>query len=502
MAAAVLLGVLATAALPPLHLIPALWLALPGLVWLTDGTRGPRGAFAVGWLFGLGHFSAGLYWIAHALLTEPEKFAWMIPFAVLGLGAVLAVFVGLAAAAARLAAAGPARVLALAGAWGLGEWLRSWVFTGFPWNLVATAWAPLPPMLQPAAFVGTLGLGVLTVAVAAMPAVLGNAGPRRWRWGWVAGAHAVLALLWAGGTARLDTAPPAPGNDAPVVRIVQANIAQSHKWRDDLRQRHLLRHVQLSRAPGFDGVDVVVWPETAAPYFLGHDAESRALVASAAPADGVVITGAPRSTPPGQEPFHVWNSLQVIDARGRLLATYDKAHLVPFGEYVPFRDVLPLEKITPGGVDFSAGPGPRTLSVAAAGLPSFSPLICYEAIFPGAVVDRDERPAFLLNVTNDGWFGISAGPYQHLAAARMRAVEEGLPLVRAANTGISIVVDALGQTVARLPLGEVGVLDSPLPSPLETTTLFARHPLAAPLTVVFAALLSSYLLGRYINRFQ
>lgn len=463
----VLLGALSAAALPPVHAIPVLWIAFPGLLWLMQADERPSRVFAAGWLFGLGHFAAGLYWISHALLIEPLRHGWLVPLAVGGLGALMGVFVGLAALAARFAAPpGIARVLALAAAWTVGEWVRSWLMTGFPWNLIGTVWMPLDGMLQSAAVIGTYGLGAITVAAAAMPAVLLQLGVRRGAAA-VAAGLAVLAALWAAGTARL------PATAATVagvkVRLVQPALDQQLKWRRDLRAQHLQQAVAMSRAPGFDSVTHVIWPETAVPFFLDMDDAARALAAQAAPPGGALIAGVDRRSPAGEEPLRLWNSLMVIDDQARVRAVYDKTHLVPFGEFMPFRAFLPpwIDKLTVGDIDFSAGLGPATLPVPGAG--SLSPLICYEIIFPAAVVVEGERPSWIVTVTNDAWFGISAGPYQHFAAARMRAVEEGLPVARAANTGISGIIDPYGRVVARLGLGEQGIVDGPLPAALPPT---------------------------------
>ncbi|MHA1113242.1 MAG: apolipoprotein N-acyltransferase, partial [Alphaproteobacteria bacterium] len=463
---AFILGAAAAVALPPIHLVIVLPISFTGLVWLIEGgTR--RQALAVGWWFGFGYFVVGLYWIANALMTDPERFAWMIPFATAGLPALLAVFPALAAWLVRLAGrTGVGGVLVLAGAWGAGEWLRGVVLTGFPWNLVAHVWDFSAAMLQPAALVGAYGLSILTVAVAAMPAALApcaGSGIRPWR-GRAAllAALAVLGVWWGGGAARLAMA---PESTVPGVRLrlVQANVAQTHKWRAELREAQFARHLRWTRAPAAEPVTHVIWPETAVPYVLALDPLRRRRMAMATPPGGLIISGAVRTTAPDAAEFKAWNSLQAIDTAGRIRASYDKAHLVPFGEYVPLRVLLEMTKITHGRSDFSAGPGARTLDLP--GLPPASPLICYEAIFPGRVTAADgPRPAWLLNVTNDAWYGLSAGPYQHFAAARLRGVEEGLPLVRAANTGISAVVDGYGRITARLGLGEEGVLDAALPA--------------------------------------
>lgn len=469
------LGLVATGALPPVHAVPLLLVAFTGLLWLGDGARSWRGAFGVGWWFGVGHFASGLYWIAHALLIDAARFGWMIPFAVLGLAAGLALFTGSALLAVRWSRArGVARVLVLALAWTAAEWLRGHLLTGFPWNLIGTVWADLPAMMQPSAVIGLYGLGLVTVAIAALPATLADSGTTMagiggrglQRWAGVAVGAALIALIWSGGEWRLAVA-----EDHVVggvrLRLVQPNVPQELKWSRDLLETHFNRILELSRTAPAGRVTQLVWPETAVPFYLANDPVRLAAVAAVAPPGGAVITGAPRTTPQREPVFRAWNSLHVVDHAGRVVATYDKSHLVPFGEYVPLREILPLSKVVPGATDFSAGPGPVALAVP--GLPKISPLICYEVIFPGAVVARSERPGALLNLTNDAWYGISAGPFQHFAAARFRAVEEGLPLIRAANNGISAVVDPWGRVVASLGLGRTGVVDSDLPVAIEPT---------------------------------
>ena len=476
---AALAGVLAVGALPPLFVVPLAIPAFTAFVWLLAGVTTKKGAFGLGWAFGFGYFAAGLYWVTNALLTDPERFGWMAPFAVPALAAGLALFIGLVGLATHLSRTrGVARVLVLAIAWTVSEWLRGFVLTGFPWNPIGSLWAFSDAMIQSASVVGVFGLGFLTVAAAAMPAALGQrleparampaaaSGWRRWRP--VALAWLVLAVVFVGGVARLVGA--APGYVPEVrLRIVQANIEQAAKWRDRLRLRHLEHHLRLTKAPGYERITHVIWPETAIPYFLSVDPARRKLVAGVVPKGGLVITGAVRRTV--RRPRKFWNSLHAIDGSGRIVASYDKHHLVPFGEYMPLKEYLPIKKIAGGDGEFSPGPGAVTLALP--GLPPVSPLICYEAIFPGAVVaPGPRRPAWLLNLTNDGWFGRSAGPHQHLAAARFRAVEEGLPLVRAANTGISAVFDAHGREIARLGLNREGVLDAPLPRALSGRTIY------------------------------
>jgi apolipoprotein N-acyltransferase len=467
-----LLGTLAAAALPPFGIVPLLVPAFSGLAWLAEGCRGPRAFFLLGWSFGFGFFLTGLYWIAISMFVDITTFWWAVPFAVAGLPFVLAAYSGLALLAyGLLRPRGVARACILGVAWAIGEWLRGHLFTGFPWNLVGYAWAGDFPgdlaMLQTVAVTGIYGLSLLTVVAAALPAGLGDVTPgaRPWRrWMPPAAAILLLAALAAFGAARLAGA---AGGTVPgvVLRLVQPAIAQTLKWEPAVRESNFQRLLALSRAPAAGPAPTdIIWPEAAATYWLNVDAAHRQEVAAAAPKGGLVLTGALRTDDPPTPPHQAWNSLLAIDGEARIVAAYDKFHLVPFGEYMPFRAYIPIPAIAAEGADFSSGPGPRTLDVP--GLPPVSPLICYEAIFPGEVVDPAHRPGWLLNITNDAWFGFSSGPFQHFAIARTRAVEEGLPLVRAANNGISGVVDALGRVQRRLGLDETGTLDSPLPAAL------------------------------------
>jgi apolipoprotein N-acyltransferase len=345
-------------------------------------------------------------------------------------------------------------------------------------------------MMQSAALWGAWGLSLLTILLVGLLSLMGRNDRRRdLRAG---GAFlALLIALYAFGAWRLS---PADADLAAVsrpvltLRLVQGNIDQWAKLTGAHRDRDIAQHLRLSTmTPGFDQVNAVIWPETAATVFLDRSDDWRAYVAAAAPPGGLLITGTLRGDPPQGEPERYWNSLAVIDPQARIVATADKFHLVPLGEYVPLRDIIGpfVGKLTSGAGDFSAGPGPVT--VRAPGLPPFSPLICYEVIFPGAVADASDRPDWLLNVTNDGWFGRSPGPFQHFASARFRAVEEGLPLARAANTGISAMVDPFGRVIATLALGTEGALDVLLPPPLPPT-LFARMGLLVPALMVLLVL--------------
>jgi len=493
---AMLLGAVSATALPPLNLVPLLIPAFTGLLWLLDGARQPRRAAFIGWSFGFGHMAAGLYWVGIAFLVDAARFGLIMPFAVAGLAAGMALFPTLAVyAMAATGWRGPTRVVLLATTWLAVEWLRAWVFTGFPWNLMGTVWDFSPAMLQLAAATGVWGLSWLTVLVAAAPAVLAESRGRGART-FVIAVFTIVALVGVGGALRLAAAPVLGVAVVPDVRLrlVQASIPQALKWAPEMRRRNVDQQRRLSLRPGPAPITHVIWPETAVPYLLDQDPNLRRVLAEIVPPDGLLITGAPRFTEEAGV-SRLRNSLLALDGRGDIVAAFDKYHLVPFGEYTPFRGLLGALKLTVGSTDFTPGPGPVTLALP--GLPAVSPMICYEAIFPGQVVAPGDRPGWLLNITNDGWFGISSGPYQHFAGARLRAVEEGLPLVRAANSGISAMVDPYGRVVGRLGLGQIGVLDAALPLPIAGGTPYARLGNWVVLFLTFASLASTLILRRF-----
>lgn len=459
---AFLCGVLATAALPPFHLWPLILPAFSGFLWLLRDEARPRAALWLGWCFGFGHFVTGLYWISNALLVPPAAFLWMVPFALVGLPIVLAVFTGaIAWGVVRLAPPGKPwlRWLAFGTFWLLAEWLRAHVLTGFPWNLMATVWTDTPAPLQAVAVLGPYGVGAVTVLIGAAFSLGRQAG----------GAVAALglALLWGGGALRLVSA---PGMDAVqpgvTLKLVQPAIPQSLKWDRNHLQSNFQKYLALSApAPG-EILSAVIWGEAATGYPIEDVLPWRAAIAERAPADGVIITGTNRYLRDAQgNAVQAFNGMVAFDAEGSLRGAFDKFHLVPFGEYIPLKGLLPLQIVTQGASGYTPGPGPRTLRLP--GLPPVAPLICYEVIFPDAVIDRADRPSWILNITNDGWYGVSTGPYQHLAATILRAVEEGLPLVRVANTGVSALIDGNGRIWNKLKLNEEAALSVPLPLPLD-----------------------------------
>ena len=478
---AFVLGALMAAALPPADLTPVVFVTIPLYLWLDDGSRTAGASGRLAYVFALGHFTAGLYWIAAALFVDIGRYWPVLPLGLFGMPLVLATFVGVclylaALARHRFKLSGLSWVCLFTAAWCASEWLRGHLFTGFPWNLIGYVWAGGFPgalaMLQSTSWFGIYGLSFVTMLAAALLSLLGAASLNpvaHWRRALPAMAAAALILVPAGaGALRLHLAPTA--ETGIWLRLVQPSIAESAKWDPDAAEENFRRLIELSSAPATHPLTAVIWPEAAATFFLERDEPHRKAIAAVAPQGGYVITGALRGAPLTGPVDQVWNSIEVVDPAAKVVAQYDKAHLVPFGEYMPLGDVLPLKKFTPGTIDLSAGPGPRTLTLDR--LPPFSPLICYEAIFPDAIVDKEDRPAWLLNVSNDAWYGRSAGPYQHFAMARTRAIEEGLPLVRVANNGITGVVDAEGRVLAHTELDSIGYDDITLPAAGGATPYF------------------------------
>ena len=496
-------GVISILALAPFQIWPVLFVTFPVLVWLLDGAAGARWqaartAASTGWWFGFGYFLAGLYWIGHAFLVEPETFGWLLPFAVVVVPAGLALFPAIGFALARLLwQRGALRILALAVALTAAEWLRGHVLTGFPWNAFGYALTGRLELAQAAAVVGIWGLTFISVAVFASPATLADdPADTRWRSLPLTIAVAVLAAIALFGSIRLWRVP-STFVDGVQLRIMQPNLQQDEKFNYAAKARVMDHYVGLSqRTSGtpprtIGDITHLIWPELAFPFYLTREADALARIAAMLAGGTVLITGADRveDAPAGATSVPTYNSIYVIDRHGAVLALYDKVHLVPFGEYLPAQKLLErlgflqLTKVEGG---FLAGDRRRLMAVPHA--PLLAPLICYEIIFPGRAVPAGERPGWLLNLTNDGWFGISTGPYQHFQQARVRAIEEGLPLVRAANTGISAVVDPVGRVIRSLPLGSEGVLDAPLPRALPPT-LYARVGNAPAALMVIVALL-------------
>jgi apolipoprotein N-acyltransferase len=473
-------GALSALAMAPFNAWPVLFLTFPTLVWLIDGAGigrwgGVTVAAATGWWFGFGYFLAGLYWIGFAFLVDAPTFGWLLPIAVIGLPAVLAVYTALGVALARILwTRGAVRILALGAALTATEWLRGHVLTGFPWNAFGYALTSPLALAQAASLVGLWGLTFIAVVVFASPATLTDDRTETRRpWLPLAFSLIVLAGLGGYGVFRLVRTPTLFVSGVHL-RIMQPNLQQDVRFNYAAKQDVMNRYLALSdRASGPQSQGVrdathLIWPESSFPFFLTREADALAQITNLLPQGAVLITGAMRlSDPDKPDESGVYNSIYVIDHSGSIAAVYDKVHLVPFGEYLPYEQILErlgLQELTKQRGGFLAGDRRRLISIP--GAPIALPLICYEIIFPGELTPPGKRPGWIVNVTNDGWFGISTGPYQHFQQARVSAIEEGLPLARAANTGISAVVDPVGRIINSLPLGREGVLDSALPRPI------------------------------------
>lgn len=459
----------------PLTLWWLLPLGIAALYILWQKAETGRRAFWTGWIAGTAYFAGTLFWIVEPFLVEPEKFAWMIPIALPAMAGGLALFWGAAFTLAwRFAGNAWSNPLAFATCWMLAEALRGVVLTGFPWAQPGYSLVDIPPV-QMAAFIGINGVTFLALLVGAFfgAAVMRGNVVRR-------SVFAALALVigggsWGIGAARLAEAT-TPRAMPLMVGMVQPNVPQTEKWRPDLRDAQLADLLEKTRALSAQGADVVIWPEAATPFPIAEMPDLRAAIAQRLRPGGVLLAGGLRieGRGTGAERFH--NSLLVVGSDASLLKAYDKQHLVPFGEYMPFDEVLTglgLRTVIslPGG--FSPGAAQnRVLTVG--DLPPFGAMICYEAIFPHEVLDRNVRVDWLVHVTNDAWFGKVAGPQQHLAQTRARAIERGLPVARAANTGISAMIDSRGRIVGALDLNTSGTLLRALP-PRADMTLYGRY---------------------------
>ncbi|TMV15404.1 apolipoprotein N-acyltransferase [Arenibacterium halophilum] len=433
-----------------------------------------RGAALCGWAFGTGYFALALAWIVEPFLVDVARHGWMAPFALIFMAGGLALFWGAAFwMAARLSDRPVPRVAALIVTWTLAEMARGWVLTGFPWAAPAQIWVGTPADRW-LAYIGPEGLTLLTFA-AALPLGLTLSAPR-----WAKGVLPFMLIAVITQLLRF-AGPVATTGTGQIVRLVQPNAPQHQKWDPAFMPIFFNRQIDYTSAE--PRPDLVVWPEASLPGFIPVVDDPLAAVGQAAGGAQVAV-GTVHGN--GQEYF---NSLLRLDESGQLTEVYDKHHLVPFGEYVPLRRYLPefglraLAQVMPG--DMAAGPGPQLVDFGDLG--RALPLICYEAVFPRDVAAAPERPDFLLQITNDAWFGTWSGPYQHLAQARMRAIEQGIPMVRAANTGVSAMIDPLGRIRASLPLGQAGYVDAELPAPLPPT-LYSRMGDVPVLLLLFLAL--------------
>ncbi len=471
-----LAGAFGGLAFQPINLLPVLWLCFPVFLVVSQPALTTKMLLAVGWFFGFGFFLVGLYWLGISATVDLATFWWFIPFASAGLPAILSCFVApIPLILARFSRTDAEKFALFVGLWLLHEWLRSWVLTGFPWNLVGYATSFSLPMTQLASVGGIWLLSALVAFSAALP-FLFWCRPNKVTSAFLLLSIAVPIAMSSYGHLRLNQT--IEYNSDISLLLVQADIPQSLKWDPEAAERNLAKHVELSAfAPSRDQTRLTIWSESSVPYFIGEDSNLESYFANVVPEGNFLITGGNRREISSTGERSYFNSLFVLNDQGKTTEIYDKKHLVPFGEYVPFSSILPIHKLTAGLVDFQSGTNERWVKKAS--IPAFVPLICYEVIFPGRIVPPNrasgpDRPNWLLNITNDAWFGRSSGPYQHFAMARMRAVEEGLPLVRVSNPGISAIIDPLGRIVASTSLGVEAAVSGYLPKALVQSPVFAR----------------------------
>jgi apolipoprotein N-acyltransferase len=465
-------GLLSALTFAPFGIFPAMLLGFAALTLLIDGAQAhPRplwNASFVGWTFAFGQFLGGFYWVGYAFVVDAADHAWQIPIVEFCLPGGMALYIGAACAlASRFWKPDASRVFVLAICYTLGEWVRGHALTGFPWNLPAYGWGASLGILQSTALFGSYGLSLLTVLFGASLALLFERGGN---WRVPASMTAVFIAFWIGGDIRLSIDPTTPIENIRL-RLVQPNVPQTEKYVARYRVRNWQRLVDLSIAKTGPQPTHIVWPEAAPPFLLAREPEALDDIALLTGGDRVLLTGAVRIEVNTPADYHFFNSFYVFAHGGQLLDTYDKFHLVPFGEYLPLKSIfeaIGIAKLVNSPGDFRSGPNARTFDVP--GAPPVTPLICYEILFPDEIAVA-RRPGWYVNVTDDSWFGppSSTGPYQHLLTARVRAIEQGVPIARDANTGISAVIDPVGRLTATLGAGQMGVLDAMLPAALPPT---------------------------------
>ena len=487
---ALLCGMLLSVALPPYYQIWALFMAFSLVLYLCCGENKLSRLAGIGYWFGFGYFACGFYWIGNALLVDADKTGWLYPLVLLLNGAFFGLFGIIPFMLAKFGKTPLLKIIIVASAWGLvTEWVRGFLFTGFPWNPISSMLAFRPALLQTLAIWGTYGLSMVAVASASLGAVW-LANPQRKNLLIVAGAPLVLMLLWGYGEGVILSRKTVEDGNSLLIRLVQPSIEQSLKWNAESAEQNLNEYIKLSDVSNSDFIDFTIWGETASPFDIAEDEIHNLRVSRAAPRYGYLITGFLRHEPFGDY-YQPFNSLGVINRKGEIKGVYDKNHLVPFGEYIPFRKYLPswVHPLTNTIAEFGRGKKYETIKLEE--FPEFAPLICYEIIFSDEIVRKTHKPKWAVVLTNDGWYGISSGPYQHLVAAQMRAVEEGISIVRSANSGISAVIDSYGRITAQLPLGAKGKIDTLVKPDESHGTLFGYVGNIIPVLMGLAALFTA-----------
>ncbi|MDD4555779.1 MAG: apolipoprotein N-acyltransferase [Alphaproteobacteria bacterium] len=469
-----ILGLLAVGALPPYYHLYLLFISFTGFFFLLNQAQTSRKAFTYGYWFGFSFFAFGFSWVGNALLIDAANFGWLYPISLLGSGLFFGFFTAFPAYFTHKFFKNIyCRFLALAIFWTLFEWLRSFILTGFPWNLLGSILAFDITFIQLSDIFGTYGLSLLVVLLCSVPAVFLLERNSK---------NLILMItlllfiplgLYTYGSFKLKSNQTIEKSDI-TIRIVQPSIPQKIKWDEKALKNNLDEYISISKTKSLKDIDFTIWGETASPFPLDMDLQYLEKVTDAVSDSGYLVTGSIRYVYNSTERmYQPANALMVIDKQGNIKDIYDKSHLVPFGEYIPLKKFLPpwIRPITNVVANFKQGSGNKTIKLN--NYPSFGGLICYEIIFPSQITDKKNRPQWLVNVTNDGWYGESSGPYQHLVTTQLRAVEEGLTIVRVANSGISAVISKNGEILGEIPLNAKGFLDINLPRNLETETLYS-----------------------------
>jgi apolipoprotein N-acyltransferase len=463
-----LLGGFAAFAFAPTYFVLALFISFPALLFLISKSESYKQTFFIGWSFGFGFFLHGLYWISYALLVDKNLFGWLVPFAVTLIPATLAIYIGVAAMVVHRIRKNPLRLmLCFTSSWVLIEILRTFLFTGFPWLALGYALGGWLPMIQSASLFGVFGLSALILLVSASPFLLLTRAHRREFFAYMCVCIFLSVSNLTYGIWKLQTN---KTNFYPQkIRIVQPNIRQDLKWDKNYRYANLQKLISLSKSK--TNPTYIIWPESALTFSI-ESQKVKELITPIIPTNSFLLTGAINYRTSLNK---IYVSLLAINSDGILKASYDKKHLVPFGEYIPFKDIIPgIYKLTHGLMDFSKGSAEQNIISSING-PSFRTLICYEAFFPSEILEKTQNPDFLLNIINDAWYRDSSGAFQHLVMAQFRSIENGLPMVRSANTGISAIFDPQGRTVKKLPLNKEGFLESFLPQKSPDITAYSLY---------------------------
>lgn len=490
---AFLLGGVAVQALPPFYHWYVLFISFSGLLWLITTAQDKKQTFALGYWFGFAYFAFGLFWVNNALLVNPEKTGWLIPVTFMASGAFFGVFFGIPTLLTCLAKTKLAKYFALAAWIVVFEWIRSWILTGFPWNLIGTSLSFNLNLIQLSSVIGTYGLSLLVILATSAPALYKNPLTLKHIIIPLSVPVTIICLLYYYGTYRIADLTDVETSSVKI-RLVQPNIPQSIKWSEDLREKHFQKYLNLSSSQPTDDISMIIWSETASPYPLDLDKNAASRASKILKENAYLTTGVIRYQNDYYGGWKPYNSSLIINHNGNIEDFYDKSHLVPFGEYIPLRQWLPdiIRPVTNIISNLEAGTGPKIIKLGS--LPPFSIQICYEIIFPHQIINPAEKPEWLINLTNDGWYGISSGPYQHLVSTQMRAIEEGLTIVRSTGSGISAVINRYGKIIDDLGLNKEGLLDVSLPQKLTTPTIYNSFGNSIPLFLCSICLLISAIL--------